>query len=92
MPCFPSRRRDKGIRLQPIRESFSESENNELRALVGILSEGQVGAMLGVKQWTLQPWRMKARGPAYTKLGKSIFYRVEDIKNLDRGRLHAKPR
>jgi hypothetical protein len=48
--------------------------------------------MLGVKQWTLQPWRMKARGPAYTKLGKSIFYRVEDIKNLDRGRLHAKPR
>ena len=36
--------------------------------------------MLGMKSWTLQQWRMKGIGPAYTKLGKSIFYRVDDIK------------
>lgn len=44
------------------------------------LSEREAAAYLGpVTERTLQNWRIKGIGPAYTKLGRRVAYDVADL-------------
>jgi len=42
--------------------------------LVGYLSEAETAKQLNRTVRTLQIWRRRGEGPAYTKLGRSVFY------------------
>lgn len=45
-----------------------------------IQTEEELAAMLRVEVSTLQTWRGKGEGPAHIKLGKSVYYRADDIE------------
>src|ERR1035437_7022695 len=49
------------------------------RALFGLFDEDELAVTLGVTAQTLATWRSEKQGPDYAKLGKSVFYRFEDI-------------
>jgi predicted DNA-binding transcriptional regulator AlpA len=55
------------------------SDAQELRDRIGLVSELQFAAMMGVTDYTLQVWRVKGTGPKFVKLGRSIFYRLKHI-------------
>ena len=44
-----------------------------------LLNENAVADLLGISTRTLQSWRVKGGGPAYTKLGRAVRYRRVDI-------------
>lgn len=45
-----------------------------------LLSEREASAHLGpVSVRTLQDWRMRGIGPAYTKLGRRVAYDIADL-------------
>lgn len=51
------------------------------RADLGLITEDELAAALDVKTNTLQVWRSNGEGPAYVKLGKSVFYRPSDVSS-----------
>lgn len=56
------------------------SEQAGLRAVIGIMSVEEVGMLLDVTTHTLAIWRTESKGPAYARLGRSIFYRRSDVE------------
>ena len=44
-----------------------------------LLKEKQAAEMLQLKEATLRNWRLRGKGPQYSKLGGAIRYREEDI-------------
>ena len=52
-----------------------------LRDRFGLLSEADLGALIGVDPRTLTVWRTQKRGPDVVKLGRAIFYRRGDIES-----------
>ena len=52
----------------------------DIRVNLGLLSEDDLCVMLGVRLQTLQTWRSNKVGPDYVKLGKSVFYRADDVR------------
>jgi hypothetical protein len=56
------------------------------------LSEREAAAYLGpVHVRTLQDWRIRGYGPAYTKLGRRVAYAVADLDAfLEKGRVEPK--
>jgi len=51
-----------------------------LRGQMGLVTEAELAAMLGITDHTLQYWRTNGGGPRYVKLGKTVYYRTVDIK------------
>lgn len=47
---------------------------------LSILTEDDLARILEVEPRTIQAWRTEGRGPDYVKLGKSVFYRVADVR------------
>lgn len=45
-----------------------------------LLDEGELADLVGVTMDTLQRWRVQGTGPAYVKLGKSVFYHRSQVK------------
>jgi excisionase family DNA binding protein len=45
------------------------------------LTPGDVARMLGVTKNTVNNWRRKGKGPAYTLLGEMYRYRIEDVES-----------
>lgn len=50
-----------------------------LRSVLEIFAEADLAEILDVKTQTLASWRAENKGPDYVKLGKSIFYRKQDV-------------
>ncbi len=50
-----------------------------LRSVLDIFTEDELAEILDVKTQTLAAWRADSKGPDYVKLGKSIFYRKQDV-------------
>ena len=50
-----------------------------LRSVLDIFAETDLAEILDVKPQTLASWRAENKGPDYVKLGKSIFYRKQDV-------------
>jgi hypothetical protein len=44
--------------------------------------------MLGVKEQTLAIWRTRGEGPAYTKVGRSVVYRLGEIRRFIEAQTH----
>jgi len=59
----------------------NEARGEALRHILGLLTEDDVAALLGVKTGTLANWRVRGEGPRYTKAGKNIFYRRVAIED-----------
>lgn len=51
-----------------------------LRNAIGILTIEDVSALLGITKFALQQWRFFGQGPKYVKLGRSIYYRIVDLR------------
>lgn len=51
----------------------------ERREGLKIYNEAELAAMLELKPHTLMQWRAENKGPDYTKLGRSVFYRHSDL-------------
>lgn len=51
-----------------------------LRGVVGLIAADELAAALGIAEQTLAGWRSAGKGPDYVKLGKGVFYRLEDVK------------
>jgi DNA-binding transcriptional MerR regulator len=45
-----------------------------------LISAKDLAARLDVSPVTLQYWRRHDKGPAYVRVGKSIFYRPQDVE------------
>ena len=56
------------------------TEQAGLRAAIGIMSVEEVAMLLDVTTHTLAIWRGEKKGPAYARLGRSIFYRRADVE------------
>lgn len=50
-----------------------------LRSTIELFNEEELSEILEVKPQTLAAWRAEDRGPDYVKLGKSVFYRRQDV-------------
>lgn len=49
--------------------------------MLNLLSEEQLAEQLGgINVRTLQRWRYKGIGPAWTKVGRTPMYRLEDVQ------------
>ena len=44
-----------------------------------LIASGHAAKLLRVKDTTLTAWRNQKRGPAYLKIGRSVFYRRSDL-------------
>ena len=60
-------------------EPASLPRAERLRDAFALLSEADLGALIGVDPRTLTVWRCQKRGPDVVKLGRAIFYRRADI-------------
>lgn len=56
-----------------------DQRSDKLRALMGLITAAEVADLIGVSTHTLKMWRLHNKGPAYTKLGRQIFYRLSHI-------------
>jgi hypothetical protein len=46
--------------------------------------------MLEVSEFTINQWRASDNGPAYTKLGRRVYYRKQDVMSwIDDGLVRA---
>lgn len=61
------------------RSSVALDRAAEFREIFDLLSEDDLAVTLGVTVQTLATWRSERQGPDYVKLGKTVFYRVDDI-------------
>ncbi len=52
-----------------------------LRDELDLISPVELARALGLAEQTLATWRSDKTGPAFVKLGKSVFYRREDLKH-----------
>jgi Helix-turn-helix domain len=53
---------------------------------LGLYTTKEVADMFGFDERTMAIWRSKSVGPRYTKLGKAVYYKLEDITNwIDAG-------
>jgi len=46
---------------------------------IQLLNEKEAAHQLGLSTKTLQAWRWHRKGPAYRKLGRRVFYTLEDL-------------
>jgi hypothetical protein len=44
-----------------------------------VLSPADLARRLGVHPQTIHNWRFTGKGPEYFRLGKHVFYRLEDV-------------
>ena len=58
---------------------WSRDYARQLRAHIGLVTEDELTHMLNISKHTLQIWRMKGGGPRFVKLGKNVFYTINDI-------------
>ena len=55
---------------------------NHLEILDQHLTSAQAADALALPESTLKTWRSEGRGPTYCKLGRRVFYAVEDLREF----------
>jgi hypothetical protein len=55
-------------------------DGEAVRRLLGILTAGELAAAFELTADTLQDWRQRRCGPVHLRLGKGVFYAVDDVK------------
>lgn len=54
---------------------------NTLANELGFMTEDQVALLAMVKPTTVEDWRKRGNGPAYTRFGSAFFYAIDDVKD-----------
>ena len=62
----------------PIRSSTNEKQP----ATTGLLDESEAAGCLRQRVGTLRAWRCEGKGPAFLKLGRSVFYDPSDVEKF----------
>jgi predicted DNA-binding transcriptional regulator AlpA len=52
-----------------------------LRARIGLLSPAEFATLIGIDERTAAVWRNRGAGPDYVKLGRAVFYRLDDVQD-----------
>jgi hypothetical protein len=47
-----------------------------------LVPDSRAAAVLHLSPGTLATWRSKRRGPPYVKIGRRIFYRMQDLNRF----------
>lgn len=50
-----------------------------MTALAGFHSETELARRLGLSVWALRAWRRRNYGPPAIKIGRSVYYRTNDV-------------
>ena len=58
---------------------MQDAKENNAPSPLRRISEQAAGPHLGISVRTLQDWRVRGIGPAYSKLGKRVVYDVADL-------------
>ena len=61
------------------RHLWAQRMGPKLRERLGIVADWELQEAFGLKGRTLMDWRTKGVGPAYIKIGRSVYYRVSDV-------------
>ncbi len=56
---------------------------------VPLIDEDEAARLLAVSPRTLATWRVRARGPAFVKVGGAVRYRLADLEAYVASRLRA---
>ena len=51
-----------------------------LRNQLGLVTQDELGDMIGVSKGTLREWRKNKKGPDFVRVEKSVFYHMSDIQ------------
>ncbi len=70
--------------------ALSPSDVRQLRWELGILSEDDLAAVLGIEVRTLRNWRTKRQGPPWIKAGVILYRRTSVMAWLAAGRALAR--
>lgn len=71
-----------GTHPQPLPEArvqLAETPPEVIRWALGLMTPNELAGALGVKEGTLSVWRSTGEGPKFIKLGKQVFYRLDDL-------------
>jgi transposase-like protein len=52
-----------------------------------VITPVDLARRLSIHPQTLHNWRLTGRGPAFFKLGRYVFYRIEDVERFERERV-----
>jgi hypothetical protein len=52
---------------------------SETRSMLGMINTVEMAAALRISHATLAMWRVKRRGPPFVKIGKRVFYLLNDF-------------
>jgi predicted DNA-binding transcriptional regulator AlpA len=63
--------------MMATKEQFAFS----LRQKVELLTADELAVMMDVSEHTVESWRKEGTGPAYTRLGRRIYYPLQGIKD-----------
>lgn len=55
-------------------------ERVSLLSAFDLLTDSQLATLINVKEMTLLHWRREGKGPAFTKLGGTVFYRRSAVE------------
>lgn len=58
-----------------------------LRDQLGLVTERELAAAIGVRPYTLQSYRLAGKAPDHVELGRAIFYRVADVEDWVKSRV-----
>ena len=75
----------------PLEEPHHQTHPSVVRGALSLLTEEELAGALCVTVDTLAKWRTKGVGPDYTKPGKRVFYRTDDVRGRHRDRPLAPP-
>ena len=71
---------EKAGRAEQLELPLDDCHLISLRYELDLVSPSDFAAVIGVTEQTLAGWRSSAQGPAYTKTGRTVFYRRGDIR------------
>jgi predicted DNA-binding transcriptional regulator AlpA len=83
-PTSPLPRTKPGLRAgepRPLRDGpfRLKTEDSHMRAELNLLTPEDVSAMTGLSLSTLATWRSRGIGPFYVKVGRTVYYREQDL-------------
>jgi predicted DNA-binding transcriptional regulator AlpA len=59
---------------------MSEHLARQLRQSLDLITPEELAVTLGVTVSTINQWREQGTGPDYTRLGRRVYYRLEDVR------------
>lgn len=59
-----------------------EDLRKDLARILGFLTEEDIAVIAGVPVATVDDWRRRGNGPVHTKIGRSHYYDIADVRDF----------